>query len=240
VSWSVLDSLDPNEKSEGSNAKRPSEHEKSGDWFLLKNSRKVLILGNSHSKDVFNAVTLNLDAFDGVEFARFGLGNEFPQEQLEALFRSPNFKKSDVVAIAPKYNSALMSRLFEIVETLQSFGKEVLIIGNTAQFQSPSNLPVFDWYLRRQENEASLSELNSVAYRFEMHEINQINTALRQIAEDVGAGYLSRRDLICHNEKQTCTLITPNGRKSMYDSMHWTLEGARHFGSVAAEEGWFR
>lgn len=241
MSWSVLDSLDPNEKIETWNAHQPSEHEKNGNWFLSEDSRKVLILGNSHSKDVFNAVTLNLDAFDGLEFARFGMRNDFPQEQLEDLFRSPNFEKSDVVAIAPQYASAHMSRVLEIVETLQSLGKEVVIIGNTAQFQSPrTDLPVFDWYLRHQGNEASLSELNSVAYRFEVHEVDQINTALRQIAEDVGASYSSRRDLICQNEKQTCTLITPNGRKSMYDYGHWTLEGAQHFGREAARNGWFR
>ena len=29
-----------------------------------------------------------------------------------------------------------------------------------------------------------------------------------------------------------------HGRKALYDYSHWTLEGARHFGALAAERNW--
>lgn len=240
LSWSVLDSFDPNETIEKWNAYKPSEREKNINWFRLTDSRKVLILGNSHSKDVFNSMYLNAGLFDGIEFARFALAGSFPQDQFEALLRSPNFEESDVIAIAPKYGAELVARIPAVVETLTSYGKEVVIIGNTAEFKSPSSLPVFDWYLRRSGNETNLSQLNSVAYRYEESGTHRISRKLRQIAEKSGVRYLSRRDLICNDANQTCALITPNGRKSMYDYGHWTLEGARYFGGVAAKEGWFR
>lgn len=240
LSWTVLDSLNSSEKIEHWNAHRPSEHELKNDWYLHNESRKVLVLGDSHSKDLFNALHSNADLFRGIEFARFALSSVFPQEQYDALLRSPNFDRSDVVAIAPKYEEALLARLPALITNLQSLGKEVLLIGNTAEFKSPSHLPVFDWYLTKSEEGVSFPKLGSIAYDYENNDTKLINQLLRQMAEQLGVGYLSRRDLICNDHSKKCTLATPNGLKTMYDYGHWTLEGAHYFGSLAAEKGWFR
>jgi peptidoglycan/LPS O-acetylase OafA/YrhL len=239
ASWGLLDGLDPG--GEASEAQRPTRHEREATWFAPEDARRVLVIGNSHSKDMFNALALNRDAFPATGFARFAMSNAFDPASMEALRAAPNFRAADTVAIAPRYTSPrLMARLPEVIATLQADGKRVVIVDNTAEFRSPGTVPLFDWHLRRTGDAGALPELARIAPGHEQPRVARTNARLREIAAAAGAGYLSRRDLVCDDAAGTCDLVTPEGHKTLYDYGHWTLAGAAHFGARAAERGWFR
>nr|WP_245216584.1 acyltransferase family protein [Sagittula salina] len=238
-SWSILDQLAGDEKIRGTKAARgPSRDESTRNWFTAPEALHVLIVGNSHSKDLFNALHLNAEAFPGMQFARFGMATAFPEDQRRTLYAAPNFAAADVVLIAPRYADDYAARLPGFIAELQERGKRVALVDNTAEVVSPGTLPIVDWFIHRYRATPEPDAINGRAYKAESSKPKRTNAVLAQIAGRAGEPLLSRRELLCDDAAQRCTVLTPEGRKAMYDYGHWTLEGAAHFGALAAERDW--
>ncbi|MES9955583.1 MAG: acyltransferase family protein [Sedimenticola sp.] len=239
-SWMVLSNLSDGEEIYAQRvADKPSAYEIRLSWYTSPDSYKVLVVGNSHSKDMFNALHLNQDRFNNTEFARFGMSADFTQDQLDKMLKAPNFVEADAIAIAPRYSRAGLERLPEVLKQISATGKTVYVIGNTSEFISPGKLPVFDWHIRR-GGHVDASEINHLAYNYEADNKRQRNKKVKEIAREAGVHYLSRRSLICSDTTKNCALLTPEGLKTMFDYGHWTLAGARYFGAQAALENWFQ
>lgn len=233
-SWSILKDLNPDSKEGEPEAHVASRHEKEDRWFKDAGGPKILVVGNSHGKDFFNGLHLNAD---GYEVARYGLRSSFAKSDVDALFASPNFAAADIVMVATKYDSTKMANLSAALQGMRAREKRVLLIGNTAEFESPGVLPIFDWYLRRSGDHASLEKLNALAPRYEVASVAPLNLTLRDIAEQLDIRFVSRRDLVCDDAVGSCRLMTPDGKKAMFDGHHWTLDGARYFVRRALEQG---
>lgn len=239
ASWQLLNRRFPNEEIGAWNALRPSESGSTELWFETAEAANVLIIGDSLSKDVYNALMLNAERFPDYEFARFNLHRSRLEDDLSVLRDTPNFEAADVIMIAPNYYREFRSALQTILKAVNRDGKDVLVLGNTAKFDAGGPRPLFDWFLMKTQDSAALSELNALATQYEDRRSRDQNAAIREIAEAAGATYLSRRELVCPDEAN-CTLVTKSGRKTMYDDFHWTLEGAALFGQRAASAGWLR
>jgi peptidoglycan/LPS O-acetylase OafA/YrhL len=235
ASWAPLDDLMPDEDIAAWNALEPSAHELQDLWFTPDARRRVLIIGDSHAKDMFNALTRNQALFAGTGFARFALNRHSLEADLQVMVATPNFRAADTILIAPRYHPEYRDLLATVLAVLAGQGKEILVLGNTAEFDVGGDLPLFDWYLRRV---GGLAGLNAAAPRYEAPGAVAREAGIRAIAVAAGAGFLSRRDLMCDGER--CTLATPAGLKTMYDDTHWTLDGAALFGRRAAEAGWLQ
>lgn len=239
MSWSILDQLAGESEDIGPwNAHRPSNNERTALWFEDDTLPNILVIGNSHSKDVFNMLHLSPDRGQRYEVARFGIATRFPQDQLTELFTSPNFQAADIVMLAPRYTDDVNAFLPNLISEIQATEKTVVVVGNTPEFVSPGTVPIYDWYIQRHGHRGSLERMNYIAYGSQTNAVAERNIVLRNIARQTGAIYLSRQDLICSNQAEACLLATPDGRKTMYDYGHWTLEGAQYFGSVAAAVDW--
>ncbi|WP_187428368.1 acyltransferase family protein [Roseobacter fucihabitans] len=239
-SWGILDRLAGEGESIGAwNAHEPSENERTRLWFDKPEATKVLIIGNSHSKDMFNALYLAYENSDALQVARFGMATQFPQEQREQLFTAPNFQNADVIMISTRYRAQSVERLLSsMIRDIKAQGKPVAIVGSTPEFASPGTLPFYDWYIRRQGKKTDLKTVNVLAYGSAVSRVSQIDRTVQQIADRNALTYLSRRTLVCPAGSKSCTLSTSQNEKTMYDQSHWTLEGALFFGRRAAEAGW--
>lgn len=237
ASWEVLSSLSSGEEGTEQRAHTPSPSERDELWFSPQAKQRVLVVGNSHSKDLFNALYLNRQSFHGAEFARFGMDSRFLPKQLEMLYASKNYQAADIVMLAPKYR-ADSGILVPAIAAMKADGKRVLLVGNNAEFLLSNGLPPFDQETRRRGRVLTDDEANRFAFARLDPEVSALNARLRQLADEQGIAYLSRFDLVCAPGRESCTNPTPSGRKAYYDGGHWTLEGARYFGQRAAEEGW--
>lgn len=216
----------------------PSQDEITRAWFSTPDTLNILLIGNSHSKDLFNALYLNAERFPGMAFARFGMKTLYPKEQRAILYNTPNFIAADVVLVAPRYNGAFAEHLPGFLKELQDQGKRVVLVDNTAELISPGTLPITDWYIHRYHVLPEADVLNARAYKAQSNEVAERNATLSAIAQQAGVPLLSRWSLVCDDTAESCTVLTPNRRKAMYDYGHWTLDGAKHFGHVAAERDW--
>lgn len=236
-SWSLLDARAPGEEIGSWNALRPSRTEREELWFADTAGLRVLIVGDSLSRDLWNALVLNRARFPDLDFARFNLHRKSLEDDLAMLLASPNFAAADVVMIAPNYYREYREALAIMLDALQGRGKTIAVVGATAHFDTGGSQPLFDWYLRTTGDPTALGDLNALAPKFENPRTRARDVDIAVIAQEAGVVYLPRRDLVCPDDG--CTIVTGDGRKTMYDGIHWTLEGAELFGRRAAETGWF-
>jgi peptidoglycan/LPS O-acetylase OafA/YrhL len=236
-SWSLL-----REIAGGGSVRTPGgglPYETGPAWYTDPSSRKILVIGNSHAKDFYNALVLNPEYFQGSEIARFGVSSDFEEAEIEAMLAAPNFQEADIVVVAPRYARTTVARLPMLIETIREQGKDVYVAGNTAEFIAPGERPVFDWFARRRALDVPLTAVNALAHGYEAEEPKLRNRAIEDIARAANVPYLSRRDLLCDDASRSCTLATDDELKTLYDNAHWTLDGATLFGQRMAKRGWF-
>ncbi len=240
-SWSILNNISKTQGFDRSYAGYPSEFEKSELWFSTNlNKTNVLIVGDSHGKDIFNSLYQNADKFPNHEFARFGMGAKIPNNQISELITSPNFKASDVILISFKYTKYTIKELTKLLNEIKEQEKIVLITSNTAEFILKDKLPIFDWYLQNKSTQHIIPDrLNKLLYENLNPKTSNINKAISNIAKQNSIIFLDKYGLVCDNNKSQCTGLTPNGYKPFYDYGHWTLEGAKYFGQNIIASEWF-
>ncbi len=239
-SWEPLAKLAEDRGFARSQAHQPSEFEATTSWFSSAQDRqKVLLIGNSHSKDMFNAFHLSQEHFPDFEFARFGMYNAMPADQRKTLLRSPNLAAADVVLLSFRYNDNSLLGLPALLEALQDNGKTVHLMLNTVEFEDIDGLPIFDWVLQRGPQPFSGRAVNEIAWEHRnVSKVSALNASLRKIAERLEVPVLDKSEFICNESAETCHAVTPMGRKVFYDYGHFTLEGARYFGETIALTNW--
>jgi peptidoglycan/LPS O-acetylase OafA/YrhL len=237
ASWNILEELAKSRGMGPSEAHEPSPFEAEHLWFSNSSTtRKVLIIGNSHSKDLFNALYQNKELFPDLEFARFGMHNALLPEQINVLFESPNFKMADIVIITFRYDDT--KGIPNLIEVIKNTSKKVVLVLNTVEFNDIDGRPVFDWYAETHNQNFSANGLNELFFDSQSHEKDEINESLRIIARNKDIVLLDKTDFICDMESKTCDGITDEGYKSFFDYGHFTLEGAKYFGRRIHEINW--
>ncbi|MEP3274902.1 MAG: acyltransferase family protein [Stappiaceae bacterium] len=255
LSWSLLG----NKAKAAGLSTRDSEH--TARWFSEEpETVKVLIAGNSHSKDFYNAFQQNRENFPSHEFARYGVElNVFQCDDraAEEFYSSPNYKAADVVLVstfwrrdrhcANVHSAPIVSDL-KSVEVLSkrvvADGKKLVITSNMQGFEAGKNT-VFDNYFLHEVDRSVPLDIDTFASTirreyFEKRDLDpsKINVELRERAASVGAPFLDKEELVCDIADNICHGITPNAEKSFYDKNHFTLEGAKFFGKRMALLGW--
>ena len=239
-SWTVLGELAGAHGLERSWGQIPSAFEMNYLWFSNSPAtRKILIVGDSHSKDIFNALYLNRDLYPGLEFARFGIGNSLLPEHISGLLGSKNFLAADVVIISFRYNSdEALNGISGLIEAIKGRSREVMLTLNTVEFNEIDGRLIFDEYTESHFQDFSDGKLKKLFFDNRDHEVDEVNKSLRKIITDKDIVVLDKADFICDMKSGACDGITDDGYKSFYDYGHFTLEGASYFGRRMHEINW--
>jgi peptidoglycan/LPS O-acetylase OafA/YrhL len=137
---------------------------------------KVLILGNSHSKSVYNMLAQNSGLYDRFDFLRYGEtadiqlacfdeNNEQFKRERRDFYNSSSYIKSDLVLISTRYrkqrvctfkrkNDSKSSDLVGLESLLERFeddNKAVIVFGNTIEFHNAGWQPIVDNELDKQD-----------------------------------------------------------------------------------------
>jgi len=242
-SWSVLAEMSEANGFEMSPvldyAHAPASHETDRLWFDLDvPGEKVLIVGNSHSKDMFNALHLAGDAFPNFEFARFGMHVEIDRAQVETLMETPNFAAANTILVTFRFRDYALERLPILLEPLVASGKNVVLTTTTTEFDRAEPYTLFDRHLRRHGTlDADVIGRAAWADRRVTSE-SPLNQSLREIAANHGLLILDKEAYLCEPTREHCTMVTPDGRKVLFDYGHYTLHGAAFLGRRIAEMDW--
>ena len=195
-------------------------------WKYLKGFRpfednkktKILIVGDSHSKDIFNCFYQNKDLFPSYQFRRLGYNNDtaltiasFHPERREEdkksvknlLSSNKNFIESEIIIIADRFSQNEVEALPRLIEYLQKFGKQIILLSRTNEYltlESPLRTQVDITLLElfKKKNKFSADErkkLEETKYKKRMvDEYEDINIQLSKIAKEYKIKYLKKQE----------------------------------------------
>lgn len=206
-------------------------------WFNISDKRKkILLIGNSHSKDIFNILYYS-DAFNANnQLARFGL--EIHQlDEKHRFWESKNYQASSCLIIATRYIQDDIEILPKIIERVILDGKKILLVENIFEF--PGNAAGYSLIdevvfqnLNLKPAELALKINHSYYDYFKSDGNNRslpINAQLLKIADEYQVPTLNRMDYICSDTLGMCHAVDNDLSKNFFDYGHHTLSGSRYF-----------
>ena len=238
--------------------------------FQSKDKIKILIVGDSHSKDLFNVFIQNKKLFKNYEFLRYGnVGNKnslnfdenLDEKKIKAFNESKIFRQSDIILISDKFfDKVSLNKLDTFLEMFKN-KKKIILTSNTNIYFNPdkpeikifgtANLTLFDNFLLKNKKEKKFidkdlssedrNKINNYYYEnLNLDKLNNINTKLKKIAKKHNIQLLNKIDFQCNLSKKICFGVTEEGLKTHYDYGHFTLEGAKFFGKIIFDIKWLK
>ena len=104
--------------------------------FSNKNNKKVLFLGDSHSKDLFNVFYSQRDYFHNYEFSRYGFNLiDMENIRLNHLLDSELFKVSDYIVLSQRYRNEDIILINNLIKIVNSKNKKLIIALKKPEFK---------------------------------------------------------------------------------------------------------
>jgi peptidoglycan/LPS O-acetylase OafA/YrhL len=222
-------------------------------------TRKVLILGDSVSGDLFGSMMANRELFGGLEIRRMALDDpcmpafeqlitdgetaavddDHCRRLIQRLRDGTLFTEADVIVLTAhwehRFGGSPHLGAMALAETLAAQGRQVLMVGLLAM-KDASSLAFLTM-----KRGLTVEQANEYAYKtLTQTKIDKPNADVRALAERVeNIGYLDKYALFCDDEKQSCSLYDEDKRLMFSDGVHVSSTGALYFGKRIAKVGWF-
>ena len=198
---------------------------------------------------MFNALYLNQDLYRNMEFARFGIQIGAPDNIIDELLSSPNFKAADIIIISSRYNKnktrpgyiSDFKALPKFIDILKTKQKQVIVSSYSVEFKNLHKKPIFDWYIQNTSfDKFSISDLENLYFKHRKKAtLKRSKHLIKKIAEHKNVPFLDKRDFMCETQAKRCDAVTTAGYKLYYDPFgHFTLAGAKHFGKRIHDINW--
>lgn len=221
-------------------------------WFQDGDPRRnLLLVGNSHSKDVWNVLQNSQSAQSAFEVARYGTQiSNLPKDP--AFFSSPNFTDSDVVMLVSRYNGRDYAALEAVSQKILEQGKQLVIVRSTFEFpllqgglMTLADQVVAEEYSEGGRDGEEISQASNAAYYQYFTEGRAAYDASEgsAVIRDIAAKHseiivLDRTEYICAPEDKACYSLDAELQKYFYDYGHHTLTGAAFFGQRVDQVKW--
>jgi peptidoglycan/LPS O-acetylase OafA/YrhL len=203
---------------------------------------KVGVVGNSHAKDLYNALHLS-----GLDVAlQPVITNNACRDRgwrkgsdawiacnWEYQLRPGMAWNADRYVIAPQWSNGRIDALPKVLERLKRLGKPVAVFGNTAEFQDVPSYFAKSIGIGGDESPENLERIaRRLAGTLRTEKLQRLNTRVRAIAERQGVPYFDRAALVC--PQMPCRFLDDEGQYLFYDDEHLTLRGAELIGARLA------
>ena len=223
-------------------------------------TKKILILGDSVSEDLYSALMVNSELFPGIEFRRLMLDEpcmraaahlvakgELPESidektcrvALERLRDGPLLQAADVIVLCsnwPRYiTHSTHEGGIELAEALAARGRQVRIVGLMSIQEASSTA------FLALKNGLTVEQANGVAYHtVQRSKIEKPNADARGVASRFeNVRYLDKEAVFCDDETNRTLLYDADGQMLFADNFHLTTLGGRYFGRQIAALHWF-
>jgi peptidoglycan/LPS O-acetylase OafA/YrhL len=223
-------------------------------------TKKILILGDSVSEDLYSALMVNSELFPGIEFRRLMLDEpcmqaaahlvaegELPaaidektcRAALERLRDGPLLKAADVIVLCsnwPRYiTHSTHEGGIELAEALAARGRQVRIVGLMSIQEASSTA------FLALKNGLTVEQSNAVAYHtVQRSKIDKPNADARDVAGRFdNIRYLDKYAVFCDDAARSTLLFDAEGHMLFADNFHLTAVGGRYFGRQIAALKWF-
>ncbi len=209
---------------------------------------RVLVMGDSHSTDVFNALYLNVMNDPRISIRRLEIddlcfylfadaekqdpgqlsadGVDRCIEQFDAVQQSQLLATVDHIVLSERWERESLPNLEAFAEFLRGQGEQghipdIVLMGRTAEYKSVPSLIIKNGItddLQQQMAESRVTELD------------ELNVEFRQQAQALNMHYLDKLPFLCSPDASRCDALDEQGKVLFTDYGHWSVEGAKLFG----------
>lgn len=197
----------------------------------------IIIIGDSHGGDLFNALYLNSNLFDNISFYYINDNYIFKYQNYE------NFiKNSDRIILSYKWNDNNYNLLKKNFKQITDLNKNLMITSSSNEYETPSKLyTLLDYKVLYEKENFDYYGLKKLYYKKRVvHSLSDINIKLKNFALKQNIEYLNHEDYMCKISKKECDYVDENGYKIFYDYGHYTEQGARYFGKKINKINWLK
>ena len=201
---------------------------------------RLLVMGDSHATDGFNALYLANPMPETVSVRRLEIddvclylfvddGVTTEAENVQARCRehfahlkaSPLLDDATHIVLSTRWEESSFEYMPAFTEYLQSRNNKVIVMGRTGEFRNVPSLVL----------KAGLDESTETNLAQERDtSLDTLNERLRELSESLGLAYVDKMPYLCTADKTRCDLVDADGKILYTDYGHWSMEGARYFG----------
>lgn len=231
---------------------RIKKYELGNPQFINQNKKNILILGNSHGRDIFNSLKLNEDLFKNLEFSildlptihclektfiRLELCNGLKMTKLQKKI----FYESKIILISSAYSEKDINTLKKIIKLSKKNKKQIVLTTMSPSFYYENYLSLIDkFYLKnkRLPNNIETVVLEKKYYKSKSKKVDILNSKIEIISKNENIKLLKKIDLLCNQKTQRCEFLTKNKDKIIFDADHYSVNGARYIGKKIFYSNW--
>ena len=197
--------------------------------------KKILIIGDSHSKDLFNVFETNKNFFSNFEFARYGINLvDFNNYRKELLIESPNFKLANYIFFSQRYKQEDIQYIDKLIELSKTHNKKLILALKRPEFEGNNhkNQTILDLYYLNNKKKINKDESDYFLYKKLIKQnYEKINSIIKNKYKNK-IRFLDFFEIICDNQKKKCHSVDEKNRKIFYDYGHFTLSGSQFLGKI--------
>lgn len=224
-------------------------------WFKDENSLpNMLVVGNSHSKDIYNVLMNSEIATKNFEIGRVGLQIAHLSNLDHEFFFSLSYKNADIIVVASRYNYTDFPHFQKVIKRFVNDHKRIVIVKDIHNFKvinakTKADILVEE-YIRGDYNLEDNSVVDELVKKINKTYFDDYmsGTSDRILKSDnkidsIKSAYpdiivLDRMKYVCTDTLNTCFAINSKLEKYYYDYGHHTREGAMFYGHRIDEIKW--
>ena len=211
------------------------------------NTIKLLIIGDSHGRDLTRALYSFSQNNEKYEF-RF-LESRFFEAKSKNDLENNNYKSlindSEYILLSKQFTSEKnqISNIKKFAKITRDLKKKFVIVGSAPEFYSSEGDVLLTFLLENKKNKEYLrnhnyDHINKYFFSKLKTYLFDTNHVLQKIAKDLNVHYLDRFDFTCDIEKKKCFGLDKKGNKLFMDYSHFTQSGIEFFGKKLYELNW--
>lgn len=204
--------------------------------FDIKNNKqKVLIVGDSHSKDLFNMFKTNENKFNEFEFARYGINiNDFENYRKDYFLKSKIFKNADYIFFSQRYKESDLKYLKELIEISNKNKKKLILFLKRPEFlnNDKKNRTILDKFYLENSKVINKEKMDRFLFKnLQNYQFEKVNHRIELLYGN-SVKLINLYPLICDDLNKSCHSVTKRGEKVFYDYGHLTLKGSQFIGNL--------
>ena len=211
--------------------------------FNVENKKnKILIVGDSHSKDLFNIFETNKNLFLNFEFARYGINLVDLNSYRKNIFlESFNFKNADYIIFTARYKKESIVFINQLIKLSKKHNKKLILTLKRPEFEGNNykNQTVLDLHYL---NKIKINKDNFDEFLYKKlnnKSSEEINFILKENYKDQ-VPILDLYNIICDDQKKRCHSVDENDKKILYDYGHFTLSGSKYLGEILYKKNYHK
>lgn len=206
-----------------------------------KNSKKVLILGDSKSEDFYVSATIK--NIEGYQFRRLGLNNNCNDQIIvpkrckynaKKVLNSELFKQAQIIILSNTWHYLTNKYVINFIKNLANLNKQIYVV-STSNFSDASSLS----YVLLKHKIDKKKEANFFYKNIRQDWRRQYLSLKKDLTKlSIKIKFFEKLDIFCELNKKECLLYDKDGWY-IWDSGHITNYGALFMNKRMQELNWF-